>query len=342
VHGESVKVSYQFSAAPLRNAPSAFRQIQQGIESDPAIDSRPTLDRLNQAIAAEQANVDLPKIDIVGTYASPYSPLVFTSLQGPIQQQWARAISVQQRTAFWRWRRGRSLSEFVPVSPAWFQAFITGWLVGRFTGEILTPQAADLDQRIKVYDDGAWVAFPTSLLGVQQINRDVVGWGLPAAVAESLALAIAQCNADPALAALRPYIATRRLGEELPLPGTARHPALHAWIVQGTSRSGLLPQIVGTDDNVDSVEARVDVAGDWLTRLRSSVVAKLLPHDMSGAPGTGPFAEITRHNFSHVPREWEIADQLVVGVDAILAELQRPEYRPGRRRTGDGIDDVVA
>ena len=343
VHGESVKVSYQFSAAPLRNAPAALRQIQQGIESDSAIDSKPTLERLHQAIAAEQANVDLPRIDIVGTYANPYSPLVFTSLQGPIQQQWARAISVQQRTAFWRWRRGRPLRDFVPVSPAWFQAFITGWLVGRFTGEILTPRAGDLDQRVRVWDDGAWVAFPSPLLGVQEINRDVVGWGIPAALAESLALAIAQSNADPSLAALRPYIATRRLGEELPLPGTARHGALHAWIVVGTSRSGVKPQIVGPGDPVDSAQGRVEAAVDWLTRLRSSVVAKLLPHDMSGAPGTGPFAEITKHNFTEVPREWEIADQLVVGVDEILAELQRPEYRlDGRSRAGEGIDDVMA
>ena len=285
VHGESVKVSYQFSAAPLRSAPSALRQITQAIEADSSIDARPTLERLGQAMSAEEANVDLPAIDIVGTYAHPYSPLVFTSLQGPIQQQWARAISVQQRMAFWRWRRGRPLSEFVPVSPAWSQAFITGWLVGRFTGEIRTPRVDDIDQRITVFDDGQWVAFPESLFGVQQINRDVVGWGIPAAVLESLALAIAQCNADAELTALRPYVATRRLGEELPVPGSARHPALHPWIVNGVSRSGELPQIVRPTDRVGTVEERLATATDWLQRLRSSVVTKLLPHDMAGAPG---------------------------------------------------------
>jgi hypothetical protein len=301
------------------------------------------LERLGQAMTAEEANVDLPSIDIVGTYAHPYSPLVFTSLQGPIQQQWARAISVQQRMAFWRWRRGRPLSEFVPVSPAWFQAFITGWLVGRFTGEIHTPATDDLDQRITVFDDGNWVPFPESLLGVQQINRDVVGWGIPAAVAESLALAIAQCNADSNLIALRPYIATRRLGEELPVPGSARHPALHAWVVNGASRSGEPPQIVRPTDSVGTVDERLAFATDWLTRLRSSVVSKLLPHDMAGAPGTGQFAEITRHNFARVPREWEIAEQLVVGVDEILEELQRSVYRPDDRSDlSGGIDDVEA
>ena len=63
----------------------------------------------------------------------------------------------------------------------------------------------------------------------------------------------------------------------------------------------------------------------------------------AGAPGTGPFAEITRHNFAQVPREWEIADQLVVGVDEILAELQRPDYRTeGGAGIEDGIDDVDA
>jgi len=41
-----------------------------------------------------------------------------------------------------------------------------------------------------------------------------------------------------------------------------------------------------------------------------TLVTKMLPHGSRGAPGTGPFSEITRHNFNQVPREWEIADQL--------------------------------
>ena len=343
VHGEQVKVSYQFSAAPIKGAPSALRQITQSIEADTAIDTRPTLDALDASLASEEANVDLPRIDIIGTYAQSYSPLVFTSLQGPIQQQWAQAISVQQRTAFWRWRRGRLLQDFVPVSPAWFQAFITGWLVGRFTGELSTPKGTDLDQRIKVFDDGRWVTFPDSLLGVHQVNRDLVGWGIPAAVAESLALAIAQCNADTTLAALRPYIATRKLGEDLPLPGSVTHVAIHAWIVGGRTRSGTPPQIVRPEAAVDTVADRLEHARDWLTRLRTSVVTKMLPHGAHSAPGTGPFSEINRHNFGQVPREWEIAEQLVIGVEQILAELDRPDYRPAGGPIIDvGIDDVDA
>ena len=154
-------------------------------------------------MAAEEANVDLPRIDIVGTYAQSYSPLVFTSLQGPIQQQWARPSRCSNGRRSGAGAGVGHCSEFVPVSPAWFQAFITGWLVGRFTGEIRHLRARDLDQRIKVFDDGVG-RLSRSLLGVQQINRDLVGWGIPAAVAESLALAIAQCNADTTLTAFRP------------------------------------------------------------------------------------------------------------------------------------------
>ncbi len=343
IHGQPVKVSYQFSAAPLAAAPAALRQIIQGIESDASIDARPTLDRLREAMAAEEAITDLPSVDIVGTYAHPYSPLVFNSLQGPIQQQWARAISVQQRMAFWRWRRGRPLSEFVPVSPVWAQAFVTGWLVGRCTGEIRVPKENDTDQRIKVFDDGAWVSFPESLLGVQQINRDVRGWAVPAAVLESLPLAIAQCNADPALTALRPYVLTRQLGEELPAPGTARHPALHSWIVTGVSRSGERPQILQPADAVGDVTERLATATDWLTRLRHSVSGKLLPREGTIDPAATSFGEITRKNFDRVPREWEIAEQLVNGVDEILAELRRSVYRPDDEPdVPEGIDDVVA
>ena len=327
VHGEPVKVSYQFSASPLKGAPAALRQILR--PSTPMRPSTPAdTGTLEESVASEEANVDVRRASTSSAPTpSPYSPVVFTSLQGPIQQQWAQAISVQQRTAFWRWRRGRLLQDFVPVSPAWFQAFITGWLVGRFTGEISTPRGSDLDQRIKVFDDGRWVAFPDSLLGVQQINHDVVGWGIPAAVVESLVLAIAQCNSDTNLNALRPYIATRRLGEELPLPGSAKHHAIHSWIVAGEPRSGARPQIVRDDALVGTAQQRLDHATDWLTRLRADVVNKMLPYGSHGAPGNGQFSEINRHNFTQVPREWEIAEQLVVGVDQILAELERPDYR---------------
>jgi hypothetical protein len=337
VHDQPVKVAYQFSAAPLRSAQMAVRRITQDIEADPAIDARPTLERLTQALNAEEANTDLPSIEIVGTYAYPYSPLVFTSLLGPIQEQWARAISVQQRSAFWRWRRGRSLSDFVPVSPAWFQAFVTGWLVGRLTGEIRTPRPGESDQRITVWHEGGWAAFPESLLGVQQINRDVQGWGIPAVVTESLALAIAQCNGDDRLTALAPYIATRRLGEDLPVPGIVEHPALQAWIVDGRSRSGETPQIVRAEDPVGSIEERMSMARDWLTRLQAQVTQNLLETDASGAKLNGAFSHITRSNFAQVPREWEIAEQLVAGVDAILAELNRPVYRT----TGQAAPTII-
>ncbi len=338
VHDQPVKVAYQFSAAPLRGASMAVRRISQDIEADPAIDSRPTLERLTQALNAEESNTDLPSIEIVGTYAFPYSPLVFTSLLGPIQEQWARSISVQQRSAFWRWRRGRSLSEFVPVSPAWFQAFVTGWLVGRLTGEIRTPRPGETDQRITVWHERGWVSFPESLLGVQQINRDVQGWGIPAAVVESLALAIAQCNGDDRLTALAPYIATRRLGEDLPVPGIVEHPALNAWIVEGRARSGQTPQIVRAQDAVGTVAERIEMARDWLSRLQAQVTQNLLETDGAGNRINGPFSHITRHNFAQVPREWEIAPQFVAGVDAILAELDRPVYRPAGQAAPTIID----
>ncbi|WP_420124389.1 tubulin-like doman-containing protein [Nakamurella sp.] len=327
IHDQPVRVAYQFSAAPLRGAPAAVRRISQDIEANPAIDAGPTLQRLNQALNAEEANTDLPSVEIVGTYAFPYSPLVFTSLLGPIQEQWARSISVQQRTAFWRWRRGRSLGDFVPVSPAWFQAFITGWLVGRLTGEIRTPRPGDTDQRITVWHEGRWAAFPEALLGVQQVNRDVQGWGIPAAVVESLALAIAQCNGDDRLTALTPYVTTRKLGEDLPMPGSIDHPALHAWLVGGRSRSGQPPQVIRPDDPVATRAERMALARDWLTRLQSQVVHNLRETDRDGTRIDGQFSQITKHNFGQVPREWEIGEQLVVGVDAILAELERPVYR---------------
>jgi Tubulin like len=346
VHDQQVKVTYQFSAAPLRGAPSALRQIIQSIEANEAIDSGATVARLQDAIAAEQANADLPTIDIVGTYAYPYSPLVFMSLQAPIQQQWARAIAATERTAFWRWRRGRPLSEFVPVSPAWLQAFVTGWLVGRLTGELRTPAPDDPDKRIKIWHDREWLTFPEFLLGVQQINRDVSGWSIPAAVLESMALAMAQANADPELRSLRPFVAVRRLGQELPTPGTARNAALEAWVMEGVPRPAVgrpesgrqfVPQIVKPGDRVDTPEDRVATAINWLTRLRADVETNFLEYDAAGSLAKGPYSQIDRANFNQVPREWEIAPQLVEGVRQLVEELERPTYRADLGEIGRGI-----
>jgi len=335
-------VSYQFSAAPIQSAPAAVRQIKLSIHSDPSIDDRLTSDALDLAMGGEEANVDLPRVDIIGTYSQPYSPIVFSSLQQPIQKQWSEATAVQQRMAFWRWRRGRPLTDFVPVSPEWFQAFVTGWLVGRFTGEILTPKPGDPATAVTVFDDKVWRQFPDPLAGVEHINKDLVGWGIPAAVIESMPLAIAQCNGDTSLTALQAYVATRRLGQELPLSGYEPHPAIHAWLVDGVSRSGVTPQIVRPNALVSTPVQRLAHAVEWLERLQDSIRKNLLPKDVYGAPGDGDFSVITHHNFRGVPREWEIAEQLYVGADEVLAELKRPENIDNVEVLDTGINDVEA
>lgn len=111
------------------------------------------------------------------------------------------------------------------------------------------------------------------------------------------------------------------------MPGSVDHPALHAWLVGGRSRSGHPPQVIRPDDAAGTPAQRMDLARDWLTRLQTQVVHNLCETDRAGTRINGPFSQITRHNFGQVPREWEIAEQLVVGVDAILAELDRPVYR---------------
>jgi len=343
VHGEPVRVSYQFSATPLQTAPEAVKQIKLAIQANPAVDTRLTSQALDAAMTGPDSTIDVPRIDIIGTYARPYSPIVFSSLQQPIQAQWSTGNSVGQRLEFWRWRRGRPLTDFAPVSPEWLQAFVTGWLVGRFTGEIQTPVPGDRTSAIRVYDDRVWRQFPDPLIGVQQINKDLTGWAIPAAVIESMPLAIAQCHGDPSLTPLQAYVATRRLGQELPLTGYELHPAIRSWLVDGVSRSGQLPQIVRADVTLTDAEQRLKHATEWLNRLIDAVSSKLLPQSVEGAPGGGEFSTIDQHNFRDVPREWEIAELIVVGARQVLAELRRPDYL-GSVVTDDehGIDDVEA
>ena len=321
-HQAQVEVTYQFSELPLATNGRVVDLIADQLQRRGGVHPE-SVRRLRDAVT----QVSRSRIDILGNYAGLYNPVAYSSLQRPIRKQWTESASPQLRSSFWRWRRGRALADFAPVSRSWLQSMITGWLVGRLTGEVLMPgEGPVLDGGVAVWSDElrTLTRLPHPLLGAEDPARDAPGWGLLAAVVESLPLAVALCDADTQFTALRPYQALFQLGRHLQSP-EERLPndALLGWIRDGRTRSHVLPW--GEQPVAGTAADRLAEAREWCTSLRQDAVS-LLPPDAAHPGPRGEFSTVTAHNFWQVPRDWEIAPQLVTASTQVLANLELPAH----------------
>ena len=326
IHGKpNVQITYKFSEMPLAGMRGVTDRIVRRLQAENVIDDMQAVEAF---ASAASSTVDRPTIQIQGMFAQPYSPLVFNSLMDPVRAQWTAANS-SQRAAFWDKRRSRPLREFLPVSDVWIQTFITGWLVGRLTSEVVVPTELDNSQLVRVWSPanadgsaGSFTEFGPRLLGVQGINIDATGWSIPAKVLESLALAVALCNGDPRMRALAPYVAVRKLGEQYPqeaADGTfvPVNPALQAWISGGKSRSGTFPQVLdpieATDDARADARARQAQAQEWVAGVGQDF-----------EPYRG--RSVRRGNFAQAEPFWEITEYLLNAASDLKAVLADDKF----------------
>ena len=96
VHSQKVAVAYRFSELPFGKDDAVGSMLMQALQADSTVDPK-SLDNFTEALASAQRN----RIDILGAYANLYHPIVFSSLQKPIRNQWLDSTSAQMRTAFW-------------------------------------------------------------------------------------------------------------------------------------------------------------------------------------------------------------------------------------------------
>lgn len=332
------------------HGPSSFG-YQYWISAIPIAKSNPILDQIkkfwsmnasgrdfndNKLESACQPSTDPKEIHISSTMAAPYSAAVFKSLTAPIRQDWETACNTGTRQDFWEWRRSRPLREFVPVSAEWRQAFLQGWLIGRITGLIQNEPLDDGSGRvqIKVYDNSGgvsrWQQFPHDLLGVAELGvamaadgLDESGWNIPAALLESLPLAMATCRGDlgEPLAPLAPYISVLKLGLTLKItPKHKNQPVgakrnvispLDRWF-KGESASQFAPQV--TAARAETPEKRRESVSKWLEEVLEYLDKSIDVPILDGQKG----------NFRKINRVYEIAGDLRLATQAVLDELQRP------------------
>ena len=154
---DSAGVSYLFTEIPFPEGTPGYTIVRKILESQGRWD-----DKVKSAFSEGRQS----RIDVFSMLASAYNPLVFESLMGPIADEWSdQRMSADRRDSFWRWRRARPLSGFVPVSNEVRLAMVRGWFTARLLAQ-LQFDGADR-HRMGIWEPlgGKIVAFPNPLLG---------------------------------------------------------------------------------------------------------------------------------------------------------------------------------
>ena len=169
-----------------------------------------TKGKWNADLAKAFVESDRAYIDAFAVLSEPYQPVVFDSLMRPIAEEWGdRSKTPDGREEFWRWRRARSLPEFIPVAPAVRRAMVRGWFTASMLGQITFDNLG-----VKIFlpnpvgGNGKWVSFPNPLLapGITAPHDY-----LPL-VLESLPLAFVDVAVDARITPMEPYKRLRAIG----------------------------------------------------------------------------------------------------------------------------------
>ncbi|MDQ2836267.1 MAG: tubulin-like doman-containing protein [Actinomycetota bacterium] len=300
---------FQLTEIPLAGTELESR-LRTLILNHPNIDAQ----KVGAMLASVFTNDTRSRIDIIANSA-PVSPLALSSLQTPIRDRWHAVQSDSEGPkAFWRWRRSRPLTEFVPVLPGWLDAMVFGWLVARLTGDLTIPRdvsAAGLpaERAVSVYDEGAQrqYKFPNPLLGLERSDL-ADAWTLLAAVMESMPLAMAQSSGDPKFTALLPYRTLRNFYTHN-FDAGARIPSLERWLDHGVGSAG-------------SASAIVDLIG--VDRADRTASAKMWLDDVVAQYSKHAREVVTIHNFNRVSciPAWELATVIVKAAQAVGAQIE--------------------
>lgn len=322
VHGFAPQTSFKFSDVPFAGLPIGTQlcdELRQHSEIEPT--SPP---RLEKALRSDSPTT---RVDIFGSYGR-LSPVVFTSLLGPLDRRWASCVTAEARNEFWKLRRTRRLPGCLPMGDAQRRAIIGGWFVARFTGR-LRLAGEHTGEAAEVWDeaDRRWVAFPHPLL-VETEQYRIPADVLPAVLLSSL-VALARSTQFVELEPLRPYTVLRMLWDDTT---TGRDPAdaatllaagrpLGTWLRTGERPAGAPESPADLTTPTTDVEGRRAEMLANLQELREHVGRQYLVPGFLGATGGGHFSTFDRPgDLLRVPLYHELAPD-VHGVLTVLVDL---------------------
>lgn len=318
VHGSAAGgLKYEFSDIPFAGNEPIVAAIQSSWMGQPtqAHNTAAVRDSLNPIS-------DQTEIVIFSTFATPYGIPVFKSLTEPIRNQWQSAKNNGATAGFWDKRRARPLRNFVPMRQAAFQAFVTGWVVGRLSGHIRiedNPYRSGYSM-VKVYSDAEkrWLNFPADpdLLGISGLgvehgspSLNQAGWNIPAALLESFGLALANVSGMD-LSPLDPYWAVVDLGLTLKHVGPQKANTPLELFLEGKQQGhGSLSQLT----SVSGLQDRNERKEKTLSYLRSVL-------DFANAQLDLPASTI--QELEAFSRSFEISKELKLASDQVASEIE--------------------
>ena len=244
VHGrQEPRYATSFSEIPLPDKSAARATFRRVLEAR---------GQWSEEIATSFGDSASGFVDVFTVLGEPYEPVVFDSLMRPIAQEWgARNKQPDSRAEFWRWRRARPVTEFVPMSPSVLDSMVRGWFVAGALGHLqMTDTSVSVFVPHEAGAGGRYAAFPTPMLeSVPTQGPEAI-----AAVLESVVLAMVQVNADESMAAMEPYQRLRVLGQFSSGSDTADE--------SGPSAELTKYVLEGVNRNTD----RIAVPEDWKAR----------------------------------------------------------------------------
>ncbi len=268
VHGQVPSSQFHFTAVP-------FAQTDLEAELVAIAEGAGIADEAIERLRGAMNVGDEQRVEMITTLTAPVEPMVLQSVMRPIAEQWSACRdNSAERARFWRWRRARSLPEFVPASPDVQLSMVKGWWVGRIIGALRYDKATFASEPVQIHDNehGTWRNFPFPYLEAALSFEQEL---LPA-VLESMCVAMLDCQARGSLEPLRAYELLRALGDDATM-------IMRNWVSHGQTPPGTTPMERawrGPESTTVSAEAstpseRRDAVRAYISGRRSGYVTRL-------------------------------------------------------------------
>ncbi|HEY8720198.1 tubulin-like doman-containing protein [Pengzhenrongella sp.] len=261
----------------------------------------------DQEVEQALGDGDAAGIDVFCVLGMPLEPVVFDSIMKPIASEWGARGEADQRTEFWRWRRARPLTEFLPMAPEVRKAMIRGWFTAGVLGQLqLETSRAAIFVPAENGAPGRVFEFPSPFLSSDAPQRYDA---LPVALT-SVLLALVDVNTRESLDPVKPYARLRDLGRDGADGGLDEYKRaateLEAWILEAKAAVGAPPVPASAGPAREEWQLRRDAIEDRFAVIEESY--------------TGLFKEVdARTDVFDVPAAYELRADII----AALADLQR-------------------
>jgi hypothetical protein len=253
-------------------------------------------------------------IDIFTQIKIPVQPMVMGSVMAPIAETWSRmSQDKKSRTAFMKWRRGRTLSEAIPAHQEIWTQMLRGWYVMRLLN--MFEQAKDQSYGEKGPKISIWVSpstgyrsFPYPLYYPEIAPDD----DLAGVVIQSLTIAMVNCYEETSLAPLEPYKRLHELGHT-----SKELSELENWVrtgvISGVNAPVPLPDRAGSSEQ--SLAERQSACVAWLTNELESFKQEIKSVEDE--------AEKVRElqGFKSYSVSWEIRSEIIEALSELISSI---------------------